>query len=312
MLLQNYWIPTDQLFCSIQVPDLASQFAGHSQPPIATFYNEIVYPMPEEHPNRIGVVISRPLTFYSKQTDPISIYYMDYLCIRRENATVENTRTLFQTHEYNMRILNPEINVSLFKKEVELIDGVVPLVEYRSYTFYLRNLKLRSLPTDFQIARVQRENVGLLHDFLGQVAKTVFDVAMLADVGSLLTLLKDNQMFMYVLKRGDQVFAMYWFKNAHVKSDAEALGDTLHFVASYRNTENVDLFSLGFSHSLRMLLRERRDFRMLMMDDLAHNRGIVELWTTTHDVIVETKCAYYLYNYVYGEKVERDRYFMLV
>jgi len=237
---------------------------------------------------------------------------MDYLCIRRENVTADKTRTLFQTHEYNMRILNPEINVSLFKKEVELIDGVVPLVEYRAYTFYLRNLKLRRLPVHFQMVRVQRENVGLLHDFLGQVAKVVFDVAMLADVGSLLTLLKDNQMFMYVLKRGDQVFAMYWFKNAHVKYDTEALGDTLHFVASYKNTENVDLFSLGFSHSLRMLLRERRDFRMLMMDDHGHNGGIIELWKTTHDIIAETKCAYYLYNYVYGAKVDRERYFMLI
>jgi hypothetical protein len=222
----------------------------------------------------------------------------------------------------------PEIQVSLFKKEVNRLEGVVPLVEYQSYTFYLRNRKLRHLPAHFQIVRVQKENSDLLHDFVRMLPGIVdhttqiqrdnpreeghsLDTAIMSDIGALAAMLNANQMYMYALKRGDELFGLYWFKNAHVKWDTEDLGDTLHFVASYKNTENDDLFSLGFSHCLSRILREKRDYRMLMMDDIGHNGGVINMWRKTHDVIVGTDCAYYLYNWG-TETVAREKCLVLL
>lgn len=310
-LLQSHWIPSDRLFCGIQVPDLAASGAS-----IMTTFREKVYSTGQDgsNTNLLGMVLSRPAKLWVKGTDNtvvdiyadkvtsvtdiysdktvVDILAQDYLAVLRDRP-VDDTRRLFDTHEYNARLLKPEYKVSVFRKEVELLEGVVPLVEYTCYTFYLRNLKVRRLPRDFSVVRVQTQNTDLLHDFL-RAGQQMFDVAITLEIGVLLNLLKTNQMYMYALKRGDQVFALYWFKNAHVKSD---LGDTLHFVASFRNTENEDLFRLGFSHSLRELLREYREYRMMMMDFIGHNGSVVELWTRTHDIIVETRCAYYLYNW---------------
>jgi hypothetical protein len=291
-LLQSHWIPSDRIFCGIQVPDLAASGAS-----VVSTFREKVYSTGEgEEPDTrlLGMALSRPGKLWVRGLSSLDkpVLVQDYLAILRDRPA-EDTRRLFDTHEYNARLLKPEVQATLFKKEVELLEGVVPLVEYECYTFYLRNLKLRRLPRDFSVVRVQTQHTDLLHDFLREGIK-LFDVAITLNIEVLLNLLKTNQMYMYALKRGDQVFALYWFKNAHVKWD---LGDTLHFVASFRNTENADLFRLGFSHSLRELLREFRDYRILMMDAIGHNEEIVELWTRTHDIIVKTRCAYYLYNW---------------
>jgi len=37
---------------------------------------------------------------------------------------------------------------------------------------------------------------------------------------------------------------------------------------------------------------------MLMVDDIGHLRGLVARWRQTHDVVLNTKCAYYVCNYV--------------
>ena len=292
-ILQSHWIPSDRLFCGIMSPDLAASGAS-----VVSVFREKVYTTSQDasNANLLGMVLSRPAKLWvrglSSLDKTVDIFAQDYLTVLRDRP-IDDTRRLFDTHEYNCRLLKPEVNVSVFKKEVELLEGVVPLVEYTCYTFYLRNLKLRRLPRDFRVVRVQKENTDLLHDFLRSGIQA-FEVAITLNIEVLLNLLKTNQMYMYALKRGDQVFAIYWFKNAHVKWD---LGDTLHFVASFRNTENADLFSLGFSHSLREVLREYRDYRMLMIDDTGSNEDVAELWRRTHDTIVKTKCAYYLYNY---------------
>jgi len=325
-VLQSHWIPSDRLFCGIQAPDLAAFGASV----VSTFREKVYTTNKGETPDTklLGLVLSRPGKLWirglssldkasydkaDKATADIysdkataDILIQDYLAVLR-GSNSDSTRRLFDTHEYNTRLLKPDVQVSVFKKEVELLEGVVPLVEYTCYTFYLRNLKLRRLPRDFRIIRVQTQHTDILHDFL-RSGLQMFDVAITLNIEVLLNLLKTNQMYMYALKRGDQVFGIYWFKNAHVKWD---LGDTLHFVASFKNTENADLFRLGFSHSLREVLREFRDYRMLMMDGIGHNGEIAELWTRTHDIIVKTRCAYYLYNWGM-DQVSREKCLIIV
>jgi len=310
-LLQSHWIPSDQLFCSIQAADFDVYLAGHCGKPVVSVLHERVYASTDAtpHTNLLGMVCSTPVWFHRRDEAAVKIAFQDYLCLRRENAS--RIRTLFDTHEYNGRIMHPDIPVSVFKKEVERLEGVVPLVEYTCYTFYMRNRKLRHLPAHFQLVRVHHANVDLLHDFVRMIPAAGFDAAILPDIGAITARLESNQMYMYVLKRGEEVFGFYWFKNAYVNWDADELGATLHLVASYQNTENMDLFCLGFSHSLKGILRENRNYRMLMLDGLGSNGGIVDVWRKTHDVIVETPCAYYLYNWGM-ETVEKEKCLVMV
>jgi hypothetical protein len=162
------------------------------------------------------------------------------------------------------------------------------------------------LPVNFRIIRIQRENLQKLHDWFERVASlrengnTGFNVSITAEISDLVHLLKTNQMFAYVLMELEEVYAIYFFRNAHTKYEDLDGGDTLHAICAFCNTTNFELYFLGFIWAVK---EARKDFsgtetKMLMIDSLGHLTHVAERWAQTHDVILRTKTAYYFCNYV--------------
>jgi hypothetical protein len=135
----------------------------------------------------------------------------------------------------------------------------------------------------------------------------LFRVSACAEIGDLIALLQTNQLFAYVLRgpdpdaatKIDVVYAMYFFRNAHMKYEDLEGGDTVHCVGAFLNTTDVELYFQGFLWALRSVIKDFPDRpRMLMMEDLGHLRAIVSRLTLSHDIVLRTPCAYYLTNYV--------------
>ena len=381
-LLQNHYLPSDRVFCSVKVPDLAAQCAnalistwipfstpdgrqsGNSPIPFSTPYGRqsgntpIPFSTPDgrqsgNSPTRIeddivllntnreegdikgstisvkskirevqGFITSRKINTALSLGSSDDRYivqepanYIDYLCFDKTRTFTSNIRKLFHTHEYNERMSFPERNITLFKKEVELCDAIVPLVEYEAFTFYMRHrIEPTQLPRNFQLVRIQRENLRHLHDWMERVASLQagagagFTVSVTAEIGDLIHLLQTNQMFAYVLRgpdpevktKLDMVYAIYFFRNAHMKYEDLEGGDTLHATCSFCNTNDADLYFLGFVWAVREARKDLSgtETKMLMVDDLGHLRGVAKRWQQTHDTILRTKCAYYFCNYV--------------
>ena len=324
-LLQNHYLASDRVFCSIQVPDLTAQFAYSLVSIYCAVEENISLNLENGHEtqqllvdrqivNRIikGFVSSRRINIaisLGKLNERYIVHdpacFIDYLCFDRTNVSNDRIRNLFHTHEYNKRCILPDRNITLFKKEVELCDALVPLVEYESLSFYLRyRIEPSPFPSNFQVIRIQREHLQYLHDWMERVVSLKSDigfrVSLAIEIGDLIHLLQTNQMFAYALRGPDTIFALYFFRNAHMKYEDLDGGDTLHATTAFCNTNNFDVYFQGFLHSLR---EARKDFtgtetKMLMIDDIGHLRGIVRRWITTHDVVLKTKCAYYFCNYV--------------
>jgi len=328
-LLQNNYLPSDRVFCSIQLPELAAQCSGATITTWNVIEEDIVLQ------NNIKTELSQEVVTNSKIREvegfitsrkinaAISLgsgelvqeqaNYIDYLCFDRKRASTDKVRRLFNTHEYNERTKYHDRKITLFKKEIELCDAIVPLVEYETLTFYLRfTIKPAQLPVNFQLVRIQREHLRHLHDWMGRVASLKDDIgfsaSITAEIGDLIHLLQTNQMFAYVLRgpdpeittKLDAVYAIYFFRNAHMKYEDLEGGDTLHATAAFCNTSDFELYFLGFVWAVR---EARKDFsgtetKMLMVDDLGHLRGVAKRWQQTHDVILRAKCAYYFCNYV--------------
>jgi hypothetical protein len=321
-LLQNHYLPSDRVFCSIQLPDLAAQCSDAivSTYHLHLFESDVVEGFVTSRKINTAISIGMDNERYIVQ-EPAN--YIDYLCFNPKFASQQKIRSLFHTHEYNERMMMPDRNITLFKKEVELCDAIVPLVEYDSYTFYLRyNIEPPKLPSKFRIVRIQRENLRHLQDWMERVASLKeevttdargevnrFRVSITAEIGDLIHLLQTNQMFAYALNgpadlkqntRLDTTYAMYFFRNEHMKYEDLDGGDTLHSTSAFCNTNDIDLYFLGFIWSLR---EARKDFsgtetKMLMIDDIGHLRGIAKKWQETHTPVLRTKCAYYFCNYV--------------
>lgn len=90
----------------------------------------------------IGIMTSRPLHVNIKngrKDASFDVYYVDYLCVNKNNRKQNIAPQIIQTHEYNQSHLNKKISVSLFKREEEL-TGIIPLTVYKTVCYNMKKL----------------------------------------------------------------------------------------------------------------------------------------------------------------------------
>lgn len=301
VFLQSHYIPTDRLLSTISTPVLDAYLSGHNAPSFLSIHREL--------DGRItGMTTSRLIHVYfytGNVRSNIEAYFTDFMCIHRECSGRGIAERVFQTHEYNRRVRNHLIPVSLFRKEGELCEGVVPFISYTTYTYYMRNLDVRPLFPGFTISRVSKHNTDLLHDIYHILTKpntdgatlSMFSVCILPDLGNILSLLEKRELFLFCLKKGEHLFGIYIFRNAHIHYE-ELDGETLELVATIQNTDNTPVFMSGFMHSLREILKGNREYKMIRIPSIGHNQVVLSKWREYHHSVLETPGALYLYNYV--------------
>jgi hypothetical protein len=323
--LQHHYIPSDRIIYNLEEADFRSYFGGQSETSYISVFNQIIFTNDATKPTNwdelvnsqniqktvIGHISSRYVHLYmlNKQNTmtEYGAYLQDFVCLHRNKP--QNIRTLFDTHVYNHRVLNPDVKISILKYENELLDGVVPLVKYESRTYFLRIPHFNPLPSNYNLVQVTKTTTDVLHDFWnGFLADTslppsLFECMVFPEIGNVLSLIKSHNMWVFCLKRGDYVYAIYVLKNAHTNyeemDDNQGNGgNTLYLVASLCNTDSPDLFMHGFLQSVREVLRIHPYYKMLMMDVIGHNIGLVQKWELTGEPVIKTPAAYYLYNMV--------------
>jgi hypothetical protein len=311
--LQSNYIITDRLLSEITEKTIRPHFQGHNAPSYMSIHRELDGTITAVSTSQMRnmfmfwggeAAMANPENRES-MPNHIELYMLDYVCFKRDYpANAQLAERMIQTHEYNIRIMNPTISASLFKKEGGRCEGVVPFVEYTTYTFYMRNLAVSALPPHYTITRVEKENVDLLHDIYHILttpehgAGKFFSVCVLPDIANVIGRLASRQLYLFCLKKGGHLYGAYLFKDANIHYE-DLEGKTLALVASIQNTNHADLFMAGFMHSLRHILKETSYYKMLTIDTLGHNSIILGKWMELHHTILEMPDALYLYNYVY-------------
>jgi len=310
--LNAHYIPTDRLLSTITEKTLSLYLSGHNASSYISIHREIDGTI-------TGACASRLSCFYwySSYTStiasdgksspeyftPLEMYWLDFVTIRRNFNQTHIAERLLQTHEYNIRIMNPKIAVSMFKKEGDLCECVVPFVEYTTSTFYMRNVKVDPLPPDFILSRVTKTNLDILHDIYhilthpGDGVRKMMAGCILPDIGHIQSLIISSQMYLFCLKKKGHIYGIYWFKDMNIHYE-DLDGKTLGLVASFQNTESPDIFMVGFTHSLRQILLETPDYRILSIYDIGHTTTLLSNWRVYNHTILETPCALYFYNYM--------------
>ena len=212
---------------------------------------------------------------------------------------------------------NPLVKISLFKKEIHLCSGIIPLTKYKTTSYYLKPPKLHRLPHHMHVQHIVKTNIHIVLDLLeGLPINQSFEFMGLMDLGVLLNLIVTNQLYCFCLKYKRAVLGYYFFKNANLQYEDLATRssdcDTLHFIASYNNSRSIESFILGYIHSIKAILKLKKTFRMLLFDDIAHNGLIQPSWKSVNQPIIETDCAYYLYNMVFPKTVQSNTCFILL
>jgi hypothetical protein len=135
---------------------------------------------------------------------------------------------------------------------------------------------------------------------------------LISDIGNILSLINQKLLYIYCLRNKKHVFGMYFIKDPKMQYD-DLEGNTIHLAASISNTRSVELFYLGFLHSLQQILRKYPEYKILMIENVGHNQLIHSKWRLSNTPIFENPTAYYCFNYIVpGSPISAERCFFLI
>jgi hypothetical protein len=332
-LLQCHYISNESITHNITSDELFSKFKGFSNSCYISVYHpkkiQLIESSQDEKNiqlnfsnNISGCITSKPIYFVFRPTlndtyyEQMIIYFIDYLCIQREDDYKTISRKLLQTHEHNQRIYNPNIHVSIIKKEVELFDGVIPLVSYDTYTYTIPKIKPFNSSLKYYIEKINEENINLISDFFqnsldNKTHNIYFDIIIFIELNNLLLLIKNNIYHIYCLKHKNNVFAIYFFKN--MKNNYDNIeGNSIQLVSSIMKCKSPEVFYKGFINALSDLKKTYKDFKILLIDNIGHNTTILYNWSQYNKQTLCHQSAYYLLNYIYpNSPMFKERCFIL-
>lgn len=303
-LLQCYSISSEKSLYMFHLENLESYFGGHMFSSYLSFYKNLQY----KPINTNEVVVSdQPLGCISSRSGELfvgdlreTIYYIDHLVIQRDRDHRGISRKMFETHIYKtnliskMELLTEPVMVCLFRKDRELLTGIVPLVRFQVSTYVLPDNTgfyiQHRLPEHVILLDIHGGNTDLLIDYLG-IMKGKFSICAMTDIANLIGLIKSGVLYAYVLKRFDYILGVYIFRDTRIQE--EDGGAVLELTASICGDSG--LFYNGFLHSVGAIVKKNSVYRFLKVDGLSDNIMIScsEFYKTK-----EWNSAYYLYNFV--------------
>ena len=304
LIKHNYLQNNDNKF-SPTSENILPYFIGHNTKSFISFYykdkpmvdlktsNIIIYK------EIIGAMTSRPLSVIinNKQKENIefNIYYVDYLCVNQSYRKKGIAPEIIQTHHYNQRILNKNINVSLFKREDEL-TGIIPLCVYSTYGFNVDSwTKPLELSSEYKLVEINAQNFRFLYDFI-KVNGEKFDIIINTETANLLELIKTKNIFIYVILCDDNIICCYFFRKSctEIKKGFEVLS----CFSSICDCEE-DIFIKGFKISFWKIATDNY-FGFSAIENISHNNIIINNIMLKTNPLIISPTAYFFYNFAHS------------
>jgi hypothetical protein len=261
----------------------------------------------------VGCMTSRPLhvQINNGNKDAIfDVYYVDYLCIDKRYRKKGIAPQIIQTHEYNQRHLNHNIQVSLFKREDNL-TGIVPLTVYSTFGFSMKTWNmLTDLPPSITLIECNPQNIYYLHDFIKK-QYNLFDICIMPEFTNIAELIKTQNIYIYMILIDNEVMSAYFFRKActFIRKDEEALS----CFASINGGIKSSIFIHGYKVALWKICNRQETvkkgkkhvtfkskFNYAVIESISHNDIIIKnlLKKTRPEIISPT--AYFFYNFAYS------------
>ena len=316
----NYFREKDNVY-SPQKENIVPYFEGHNSPSYWSFFWQPDVLINVKTNNTIdskllvGVMTSRPLHVTISKTnksesDKFDVYYVDYLCVKKGFRRKNIAPQLIQTHEYNQCHMNPNICVSLFKREEE-ITGIVPLTVYKTYCFDMKNwiLEPEQLHSKVNLLVGDKQNLYYLYNFINE-SKNKWDITIIPEISNLMKLIETNNMFISMLLIEGNIEALYVFKKTctNIEKDKEAISCIASMNGSMLKTKD---FVQGFKIALwNVLEKTKQHFKYLVIEDVSDNVPIINNIKVKTYPVSHSPTAYFFYNFVYSP-FKNDKVFII-
>lgn len=279
----------------------SQHFISHIDKCYVTVYNNSLYQLDKNNiaskKSIIGVITGRPINITLKKAPKIKGYYVDFLCVDKDNRKKHIGPQLIQTYEYSQRHDNKDSCVSLFKRE-GILTGIVPLTVYKSYLFYTTSIKSRSNIPINSFIEISEVNFELLTDYI-DANKDNFDCIITVCKSNLLNLIIKNIYKVFGIINNKILVACYFFKENNIIYNDKCIYEnsinkhtSMDLVLSINNTNN-NLFYDGFCKALEKVKKY-----YINIENISHNNIIIDILQSK---LLKPKfiapMAYFFYNY---------------
>ncbi len=312
--IQDHYIESDKVLTMITKEDIIKDFIGYSNPSYISFYYDKKYEYDKNNNDAlpsikinnvlVGTMTSRAIKIYLPQHNfEEYAYYWDHICNHRDFQNKFLGRNLIQTHERYQRMNNKEVPISLFKREINLCDGVVPLCVYNVHTYPLENIKKPPIK-HYTVERVIHKNVAILFDFLYNITHNAlqmpFCISTFPETNVLDGLIENGKIIVYALKYKSKILGMYFFKDPKICYDTSEDRNILECIGSILIHNDDSLFFGGLLHAIYDIQQNAAiKYKLIAFSDIMHNGQIINRWKWKYNPICVTQSAYYVYNAVF-------------
>jgi len=233
-----------------------------------------------------AVMTTRPLNVTFKNILVFKIYYIDYLCVEKYNNNSGIIDEMFQTHEYIQRHKNPNIKVTLFKREKK-IPGIVALTTYKIYQFEIKHIPKQSLlHASMQVIEINKLNIRLLTTLIHS-QRNKLDCFILPDLTNLLNIINNETYKVYGILVKDVLISCYFFRNSYIQNDV------IEFFASISDCY-YEIFITGFFIAIKKIKTKH-----ITIENISHNNIIINYLFLLNIIPKFTNSSfYYFYNYI--------------
>ena len=191
-LLQCFLLPSENAVFVFNLENLETYFGGHMFSSYLSLYERSGI---ENNTDSIACISSRSGELYIRGYKA-SIYYIDFLCVKREEDFKKISRTLLQTHIYKQQLINEmetkthvgsqPIMVSLFRREKELLTGIIPLTRFQTVYYEIPRIEKKMVLSDHVLLiHIDHTNVDIFIDFL-EGSQSMFECFLRTDIANLI------------------------------------------------------------------------------------------------------------------------------
>jgi hypothetical protein len=318
-LLQCHSVESSQMLSFIDKPTMNITHTGQFFPSYVSVYRKDKYDVTYDTNNAmsivnthqtVGCMTGRAINMFILDKSGVlhekNGYFWDNICVHREYTQENIGRKLIQAHDIHQRTNTQHISISLFKKEIDLCEGVIPLVEYPVHTFTLSKIKRPPLPPPYSVSRMYNTNVEPFYNLLYMIShsNTARNTAFIAfpEISVLDNMIQNNILLVYGLSYGNHIKCVYVFKNPQLCYDNIKDGHILECITTITEEYVQDktlngLIFAGFLHALQHIQKSfSNKYKIITFHNLGQNQTIIERWKWKYTPLSKNMAAYYLYN----------------
>lgn len=262
-----------------------------------------------ENKKLVSVISGRPLHIMINNGDKdafFDVYCVDYLCVDKDYRKKGIAPQIIQTHEYNQRLKNKNIKVSLFKREGDL-TGIVPLCVYSSYGY---EMSAREWFQDYipfhpslGLIEIGPKNIQNLTDFI-KLNHTKFDLVGICETANLIDLIKTKNIYCYIVVEKFTVLCAYFFRHSctYLRKGVQVL-PCFASINCVPDKDRDQIFVTGYKMAVQKIRAADPTFQFAVIEDISDNNMLLQDIRKTTEPDIVSPMAYFFYNFAYHSVV---------